>query len=531
MASTPVAKKIADRYTISGRLGSGGMGTVWRAEDGVLRREVAVKEVNFPSSLSDDERESLRARALREARAAAGLTHPGVVTVYDAIEQDDHVYIVMELVDAPTLQDIVDRDGPVAPERAAEIGLELLDVLEAAHAAGIVHRDIKPANVMVPDDGRVKLADFGIAAVTDDPKITGTGMVMGSPKFMAPEQATGEKVTPATDLWSLGATLYFVVEGVGPFDRGQSIATLTAIVHDEPRAATRAGALRPALDALLHKDPDARVKPPALRALLRDSSDAGAAPTVAAESATPTEIAPPEPAPTERPPRRRPPAAAAEKSTRRGLMWTAALALLLIAVLAAAALLNSRDGAGGGDREQPRNAAPADQGNRPEDEAPAEEETGEEPSGAVPADWETFTYDDPGFSISHPPEWEIQEGSCDADCIDFRDPTTRSYLRLDWQSPPGDDAVAAWEDQSESFGAEHEDYEEIGIEQVSFKGSDNAALWEYTYSEGGAALHAYNLGVAFEDYGFALNFQTHEENWDAQQELWDAFQESFEPPA
>jgi eukaryotic-like serine/threonine-protein kinase len=530
MASTPVAKKIADRYTISSRLGSGGMGTVWRAEDGVLRREVAVKEVSFPSSLSDDERESLRARALREARAAAGLTHPGVVTVYDAIEQDEHVYIVMELVDAPTLQDIVDRNGPIAPDRAAEIGLELLDVLEAAHAAGIVHRDIKPANVMVPDDGRVKLADFGIAAVTDDPKITGTGMVMGSPKFMAPEQATGEKVTPATDLWSLGATLYFVVEGVGPFDRGQSMATLTAIVHDEPRATTRAGVLRPALAALLQKDPDARMKPPALRALLRDSSGAGSTPTataVAADLVTPTEIAPAEPAPTERPPRRRPPAAAAERSTRRGLMWTAALVLLLIAVVAAAALLNSRDGAGEGEREQPRNAAPAD----PENEAPPEEDTAEEPSGTVPADWQRFTYDDPGFSISHPPEWGIEEGSCDADCIDFSDPATGSYLRLDWQSPPGDDAVAAWQAQSESFGDAHEDYEEIGIEQVSFKGSDNAALWEYTYSEGGAALHAYNLGVAFEDYGFALNFQTHEENWDAQQGLWEAFQESFEPPA
>jgi serine/threonine protein kinase len=160
---------VAGRYVLGGPLGRGGMGTVWRADDVLLGRPVAVKEVELPAGPPGAEREALRERALREARAVARLNHPGVVTLHDAVEADDRLFLVMELVDAPTLRDLVDRSGPVGHWAAARVGLELLDALDAAHRAGIVHHDVKPANVMVAASGRVKLADFGIASLQGTP--------------------------------------------------------------------------------------------------------------------------------------------------------------------------------------------------------------------------------------------------------------------------------------------------------------------------------------------------------------------------
>ena len=166
---------VAGRYVLGGPLGRGGMGTVWRADDVLLGRPVAVKEVELPAGPPGAGREALRARALREARAAARLNHPGVVTLHDAVEADDRLFLVMELVDAPTLRDLVDRSGPVGHWAAARVGLELLDALDAAHRAGIVHHDVKPANVMIAPSGRVKLADFGIASLQEDTQRTLTG--------------------------------------------------------------------------------------------------------------------------------------------------------------------------------------------------------------------------------------------------------------------------------------------------------------------------------------------------------------------
>jgi len=268
------------------------MGTVWRADDALLGRAVAVKEVDLPPGGGPA---ALRERALREARAAARLNHPGVVTLHDVVEAEGRLFLVMELVEAPTLRDLVERSGPLPPATAARVGLELLDALDAAHRAGIVHHDVKPANVMVTAGGRIKLADFGIASLQEDSQRTLTGaaqvrgadpggramtVVFGSLPFVAPEQAAGRGAGPAADLWALGATLWFAVEGVAPFERGHPAATLSAILSDPPGRPARAGPLEPVLLALLDKDPTRRPPAPALRRMLEPLAAAAPAPTV-----------------------------------------------------------------------------------------------------------------------------------------------------------------------------------------------------------------------------------------------------------
>src|SRR4029453_939757 len=230
MARPVTHRLVADRYVLMAPLGRGGMGVVWRARDVGLGREVAVKEGVFPPAMAA-EAERHPARVLREARAAARLNHPGVVTLYDVVNDQGGTFIVMELVEAPTLAELVRTGGPLPPERVAELGVQLAGALEAGHGAGIVHRGVKPANVMGPEGGVPKLADFGVASLQGDPQLTATGLVVGSPAYMAPEQARGEGSGPAADLWGLGATLFYAVEGEPPFDRGSSIAPLPAVAN------------------------------------------------------------------------------------------------------------------------------------------------------------------------------------------------------------------------------------------------------------------------------------------------------------
>jgi serine/threonine protein kinase len=242
---------VAGRYRLSRVVGRGGMGVLWAARDEMLGREVAVKELR-PVIGADGE--VARERALREARAAARVTHPSAVTVYDVVEEDGRPWIVMELLPSRTLADALAVDGPLALPAVARIGLDLLDALTAAHEAGVVHRDVKPGNVLLAD-GRAVLVDFGIAMVDGDASLTSTGLLLGSPAFMAPERARGEKPTPASDLWSLGATLFTAVEGDAPFRRDGQLPTLAAVVTQAAPPAEHAGPLRPLLAGLLARDP------------------------------------------------------------------------------------------------------------------------------------------------------------------------------------------------------------------------------------------------------------------------------------
>jgi serine/threonine protein kinase len=245
------------------------MGTVWRAADTLLRRDVAIKEVVLPPGLAPSDRDSMYERTMREARAAAALQHPAVVQVYDVVHENGRPWIVMELLDARSLADMVIEDGPIAPRVVAKIGIALLGALEVAHAHGVLHRDVKPANVLICNDGRCVLTDFGVARMPTDVQLTTPGMVLGSPHFISPERAMGSEFGPPSDLFSLGVTLFTAVEGRPPFDKGDPIETMHAVVEDPPAPAVRAGSLTPVLMGLLEKDPARRMDVQTARTLLR----------------------------------------------------------------------------------------------------------------------------------------------------------------------------------------------------------------------------------------------------------------------
>ncbi|MEV4572005.1 serine/threonine-protein kinase [Nonomuraea jabiensis] len=250
---------VGGRYRLLRTIGRGGMGTVWQAHDEVLGRDVAVKEVLPPPDLTDPEREVFAVRTFREARAAGRVAHPGVATVYDVLEENGHPWIVMQLVHSRTLGEQIREDGPMSPAAAADIGLQLLEALRAAHAAGVLHRDVKPDNVLLTEDGRAVLTDFGIATTEDEAPVTSTGVLLGTPAFMAPERAAGSQAQPSSDLWSVGVTLYMAVEGHSPFQRDNPLATLGAVLHAEPEPLARAGVLGPVLLGLLRKNPAERM--------------------------------------------------------------------------------------------------------------------------------------------------------------------------------------------------------------------------------------------------------------------------------
>jgi eukaryotic-like serine/threonine-protein kinase len=506
------------------------MGVVWKAHDRVLGRDVAVKEVSVPREVPGEERSGLYKRAMREARAAARLGHANAVTVFDVHDEDGRPFIVMELVEGRTLQRVVREDGPLEPAVGARIGLAVLDALERAHANGIVHRDVKPGNIMITEAGGVKLADFGIAAIKDDPRITQTGVVLGSPSYLSPEQARGEPATPATDLWSLGAALYFAVEGRPPFDKGNAVATVDAVVHEEPRTPHRARGLGAAIERLLAKNPASRPTYSEARHLLETAPTDVEPAVVAPEPAPRTETLASEPEDRYADAEPEPESAYGESPWRRYLAWAAVV--LLVAGAIALALLWPTDedepAATRGDRGGGAPAAEAEEGSDPgggtdtEPEAPVDE-------GAVPADWTTYEDPEAGYTISYPAGWQVVPDRGADSNTDFIDPETGAYMRVAWRTPPDPaGAQGAWEEYEPAFADRHasEGYELIGIAEYPYRDYD-AALWEYAYG----GNHAVNLGFVVDDYGFALNFQTPAESWDSYQDEFEAFKASFQPPA
>ncbi|MGW0612999.1 serine/threonine-protein kinase [Streptomyces sp. NPDC002788] len=281
---------LAGRYRLGKVLGRGGMGTVWRAQDETLGRTVAVKELRFPSNIDEEEKRRLITRTLREAKAIARIRNNSAVTVYDVVQEDDRPWIVMELVEGKSLAEVIREDGLLEPKRAAEVGLAVLDVLRSAHREGILHRDVKPSNVLISEDGRVVLTDFGIAQVEGDPSITSTGMLVGAPSYISPERARGHKPGPAADLWSLGGLLYAAVEGAPPYDKGSAIATLTAVMTEPLEEPKNAGPLKDVIHGLLTKDPAKRLDDTGARAML--NSVIHAPPTAEPEPMDATKVVP-----------------------------------------------------------------------------------------------------------------------------------------------------------------------------------------------------------------------------------------------
>ncbi|MGC4896174.1 protein kinase domain-containing protein [Micromonospora sp. DT31] len=298
---------IAGRYRLLELVGRGGMGQVWRARDEELQREVAVKQVVPPNWLAESDRDELRARSLREARTAARLNHPNVVRVYDVVRVQGEPWLIMEYVPSRSLQEIIESDGPLAPRRAAEIGLAVLAGLRAAHDAGVLHRDVKPGNVLLARDGRVLLTDFGLAVFEGgDGAMTRPGLVLGSPQYVAPERAADGVSSVEADMWSLGATLHAAVEGRSPYARSTAMATLAALATRPPDPAPHAGPLAPVLVGLLRRDPRNRLGHDHTARLLTAAVTPEARPPARA-AAAPHPPVPSTATPPDRPPAARPP--------------------------------------------------------------------------------------------------------------------------------------------------------------------------------------------------------------------------------
>jgi eukaryotic-like serine/threonine-protein kinase len=545
MSDRRTTEVVADRYQLEEVIGRGGWGRVWRARDRLLGRDVAVKEVTVPEELAAD-RGTAEERVLREARAAARIPHPGAVTVYDVVRHEGTTYIIMELLRGRSLSEVVAEEGPLPPGRAAEIGRDVLATLRAAHDQGIVHRDVKPGNVMITDDDRVRLTDFGIATLRDQASLTLSGQVLGSPQYMAPEQAQGLRSSPATDLWGLGATLYFAVEGRTPFGREHPLATLNAVVNEPQPRPRRAGALGPVIEALLRKEPSARpdagraavmldeatgerspVEEPTAPVSVLDLFDEpdvdGRTPAPAPDVAAPA----PETPPTEE-------EAAPDRERRRP--WPAILlGLALLLVAGFLWFLATLPEPAGEIAREPRNEEPTTTPDQPSpsrlspgEPSPAQPSPGESSPGGVPQGWTRYADPAVGYTIAHPEEWEVSP--LDDTRTDFRDPETGTLLRVDWTDQPGPDPVAAWESYSKDFAADHEGYEEIRIDPAEFQGYE-AAEWEFTFVSGGTTLHAVDLGFVTGDHGFALFFQAPEDQWADMQDEFEAFKGSFRAPS
>jgi hypothetical protein len=499
------------------------MGTVWRAEDELLGREVAVKEVLFPAGLSERDQDVLRERTRREARAAARLDHPSAVTVYDVVEQDGSPYLVMELVEARTLSEVVRTDGPLSPQRTAHVGLALLGALETAHRQGIVHRDVKPGNVLLGPDvgglpGRVVLTDFGIASTAGDASITSTGLLLGSPAYIAPERARGHAPGPPSDLWSLGATLFTAVEGRPPYDGGgDPLLTVTAVVTGEHEPYVAAGPLEPVLEGLLERDPQQRLTAPQARAALRAVADS------AATVAVPVHRPVPEPERRSEHTAALPmdqleraaagaPAARVRARPRRRVPW--APLLLVVAILAL----------GGAIVGYVLSQPPADDPTATPS-TPVPSAAGELGPVVLPEGWTRYEDPEEGWSIGVPPGYERSDRNGQ---VQFRNDEQRRTLRVE-ASPPRGEPLEVFEDFSRALESSLQDYEQLRLEPTEYLGQPAADL-EFTFFDT-TTLHVLDRTFVDESgtQAYALYWQVNEAAWDEARPVFDQLLETFRP--
>jgi tRNA A-37 threonylcarbamoyl transferase component Bud32 len=556
-APTAPERHVADRYVLKAPIGRGGMGVVWRAHDTVLGREVAMKQVVPPATLPPAERRAAQARVMREARAAARLNHPGAVTLYDVVQDGGETFIVMELVGAPTLADLVRREGPLAPERIAEIGAQVASALEAAHRAGIVHRDVKPGNVMVPASGSAKLADFGVASLQGDPRLTSTGLVVGSPAYMAPEQARGEPSGPPADFWALGATMYYAVEGEPPFDRGGSIQTLGAVVSDPPRPMERAGPLAPVLADLLDKDPGARPTGPELRERLARAADPAATggtrllppgeDELSTTATLPAQAPVAMPAPVgEHPPVGEGPpvpppvgerplvgvGVGAGRGRRRGALWLAGLAVLLAAGLLVAALagLFGADRRGGGasatTRRAPAAGTATSAGRAPTTTAAPTTATTAGQAG-LPAGWTAFSDRAGAYTLGVPPGWRPNTGG-GSNTTRIEEPGGARTFIVQSKRPPNPLPQAS-RDYRAFAERNFDGYREVRFDEHASYAGRPAVVFEFLARENGREVHVSHVNFVAGRWGYNVRFTTPAEQWDGSQGLAGQFERAFRP--
>ena len=524
---------LAGRYRLGTVIGRGGMGAVWRARDELLNRDVAIKEIVWPPQLDAAERETARRRAVREAQMAARLSHPNVVGIYDILEEDGRPCIVMELVPFRSLRDAVAEDGPMSPAEAAQVGLSVLAALRAVHGAGVVHRDVKPANILLGPGGRVVLADFGIAKAADSPALTASGVLLGSPSYLAPERARGGRAGTAADLWALGVSLYTAVEGRPPFERDSMIASLTAVVADEPEPAPHAGPLWPVIEGLLRKDPADRLDAAGAERLLRRIVPDQAA--ASARAAPPAEVTPAAEAA---------PLAEPVGQGRRGgfrarrapvIVLTAVAAIAVIAVGIAMAFgrhpghVAARQAPPEASRAGPSSVTPSSTPPPSSPSPPASASGAPAGSGstALPAGYYRFT-NSTGFSIGVPRGWQV---SHDGHYVYIRDPANSGiFLLIDQSDQPKPNPLADWRQQATNRQGSYPGYHLILLREVRYTQAEKAADWEFTYNRNGVMVRVLNRNIlANAQHAYALYWSTPVSDWDASYHFFQVFAATFRP--
>ncbi|MBE2998019.1 serine/threonine protein kinase [Nocardiopsis sp. HNM0947] len=546
---------LVNRYRLDDVIGTGGMGRVWRGTDTLLDRPVAIKELTTPPGLPDHEVEVLRTRMIREARSAAQLSHPAIITVFDVADEDGRPWIVMELVEGPSLGTLLQDEGTLSVLRAAEIGEQMAAGLAEAHRRGIVHRDIKPGNVLIAGDHRAVLTDFGIAHLDGSTHLTSTGLLIGSPSYLAPEVAHGRSATAASDVWALGVTLYQAVEGTLPFERPTPMSTLTAIVTQDLPEPTRAGALAPLLADLCAKEPGDRPSVDRVRARLREIRESAGSASTTATAVAPAPVPAPEPTPAAQEPAPAAPAAqhaaapaggGGRRSNRTRNLVIAAVAFVVLAAGATTSALVSmnRDDNSQlvGDSEQAGVAEeaseePSEPQEEPEDEASEPDEASDGDDGgrededddSDDEEWDFLERheDESGFSVDVPEDWDIER---DGHMVRFENPDG-GYLMVDQTDDPNDDAGDDWRDLEPAASGNFPGYSLIGIEDVDADWTDDydsAADWEFTFSGDSGDRHAINRGFHTSEKGYAL-FLVSPEDPEVNHRLLDRISESFEP--
>jgi eukaryotic-like serine/threonine-protein kinase len=502
---------VAGRYRLLRQLGSGGMGRVWLADDEMLGRHVAIKEVVIPAGLGPDDHAEMRFRTLREARTAARLNHPHVVKIYDVVNTEEQPWIVMEYVPSRSLHEVISDEGALEPARVARIGLALLDALIAAHRAGVLHRDVKPGNVLLGPYGRVVLTDFGLATFDGvDVSVTSPGLVLGSVRFVAPERARDNTATPETDLWALGATLYAAVEGQPPYARYNAMETLAALARTLPDPPRRAGRLQPVLAGLLRRDPRDRLRPEELRPLLERAAAEGDSGTGATRS-----------------------------RQRRERLTVSVLAAAVVLVAAAGTLFAAADT---GRRPGPPATAGstrASPGSVPVPDAvlaaacPAGDPVVVRPATrqpnwpALPTGWSWYR-DRTGFRVAMPEGWSAYLGPAG---VCFREAGDTRWL-----------AITSWTGADDPLGhvtarertlvspSAPAGYERIGMAPVPYY--RGGADWEYRFLDrAGARMHAVTRDfITSADAGYTVVWCTRDFDWQLNLDNFRLVTASFAPP-
>ena len=585
MSHDAAERLVAGRWTLHTALRRGPAGVSWRATD-ADGRELAVEELRLPARPDPAGAQAdLWHRVAAEARVAASLDHPGLVRLDDVVVEDGVVYVAGELVDALTLDELTARHGPLPVLRTAQLGLELLDVLEAAHAAGLAHLDLRPANVLVATDGRVRLAGLGLATLRSAP-----GADQATTAFLAPEQVRGDPPGPATDLWALGALLFLAVEGETPFGADGSDGTRSAILSDRPRPPELAGSLAPTLTALLTKPAGGRPGIADTRRLLeplagrshpddrQDEAPAPAQPTARGTEAAlagwwqpepggnhpapgwghpavPNRRYPPHPAsgPPEGDPSAWPHASpsgihsplahlpsgfrglpylpraawnAMDPVVRQVLLIAGGSLLLALVSFVVVVAVNS-DPLGLRSRAVASTVTTVPATTLPPATTAASAATQTAPAVLVPPGWAVHTDPGTGYQVAVPPGWRVVADG--GPHTELRDQSSPTVLRIDWQQDPQADPVTLEQQASQTHAGQLRDYRQARLEPTQFKGLP-AALLEFTYQED-ETWHVLELGVRSPRHHVAMAIYSRDRDWGAGWALFEAFKGSFVPPA